>query len=144
MTHRAETILAAVETALTGLATTGANVERGRAYAVPVLPALTISKGSDLASETDEILDPLARELLIDVDIHLNQTGNSETALNAIAAEVYAAMTVDYTLGLSYVFDCALVGDDAPEIEGSQDLPVARMRSTWRIVYEHSITSAET
>ena len=141
--HRAESILSAIETTLTGLSTTGANVQRGRVYAVGTAPGLSIFKESDIANDADAILDPLVRELTIGVDIHVNQTGNPETPLNAIAAEIYAALNVDYTLGLSYVIDCDLVGDDPPEIEGTQDLPVARMRSTWRIIYEHSRASAE-
>jgi hypothetical protein len=112
-------------------------------YAVGILPALTIYKGIDNAAEVDEILDPFMRELFFDVEIHINQAGNPETHLNAIAAEVYAALNLDYTLGLAYVFNCELIGDDAPEIEPSQDLPVARMRSTWRVTYEHSQASAE-
>lgn len=140
--HRSESILSAIETALTGLATTGANVARGRAYAVPLFPALTISKGSDSADD-DTVLPVLERDLSVFIDIHVNATGNSETALNAIAAEVFAALRADPTLGLSYVYDCALVGEDEPEIEGGQDLPVARMRSTWLVIYEHSTGSAE-
>ena len=141
--HLAESILSAFELALTGLSTTGANVARGRAYAVPIFPALSIFKGSDVASDREDILDVIVREMLINVDIHIQATGNPETTLNAIAAEVFAAVNLDYTLGLNYVFDCALVGDDEPEIDGSQDLPVARMRTSYLITYEHSKISAE-
>ena len=141
--HLAESILSAFELALTGLSTTGANVARGRAYAVPIFPALSIFKGSDVASDREDTLDVIVREMLVNVDIHIQATGNPETALNAIAAEVFAAVNLDYTLGLNYVFDCALVGDDEPEIEGSQDLPVARMRTSYLITYEHSKISAE-
>jgi hypothetical protein len=141
--HRAESILSAIETTLNGLTTTGANVARARVYAVDSFPSLSIYKGNDLAAESDEMLDPLMRNLFFDVEIHINQSGNPETHLNAIAAEVYAALNLDYTLGLGYVFSCEIVGDDAPEIEGAQDLPVARMRSAWRVIYEHSTESAE-
>lgn len=141
MTHRAESILAGVQTNLTGLATTGANIKRGRVWPTDVRPALSIFKGEDRAS--DELIDPLERELEIEVHIHTKQTGNPETYLNAIAAEVFAAMTADITQGLAYVFNTELAADSAPEIDDAQDLPVARMVSTWLITYEHSPMSTE-
>ena len=141
--HRAESILSVLETTLGGLATTGANVARGRVWPVENSPSITIYKDSDLASENQEVLDTLVRELNFNVEIHLTAPGNPETTLNQIAAEIYAVLNVDITLGLSYVFDCALVGDSAPEIEASQDLPVARMVSAWVVLYEHSKGSAE-
>lgn len=141
MTHRAESILAAVQTNLTGLATTGANIKRGRVWPTDVRPALSIFKGEDSAG--DDSLDPLDRELSIEIHIHTKQTGNPETHLNSIAAEVFAAMTADISQGLAYVFNTELEGDSAPEIEDAQDLPVARMVSTWVVTYEHSATSTE-
>lgn len=141
--HRAESILSAVETALTGLLTTGANVARGRAYAVPILPAISIFKGSDQSSENQTLLGSVMREMTVNLDIHVQGTGNPETELNQIAAEIYAALVLDHQQGLAYVYDSDIVGDDEPEIEGTQDLPIARMRSTWLILYEHSLASAE-
>jgi hypothetical protein len=141
--HRAETILETIKTNLTGLATTGANVARGRVWPVDALPALSIYKGSDEASVDEPPLDTLVRELDLSIHIHTSQTGNPETHLNAIAAEVFAALTADPTQGLGYVFTTELVADAEPEIVDSQDLPVGRMVSAWRIVYEHSKTDAE-
>jgi hypothetical protein len=141
--HRAESILNAFTTALIGLSTTDANVVRGRIWAVEFSPSLTIYKGADVASENSDVLDTLARDLSISVEIHVNATGNPESALNQIAAEVYAAINADVTLGLDYVYDCIFFGDDAPEMEPSQDLPVARMISQWVVEYDHSKGSAE-
>ena len=49
MAHKAETIMAAVETLLTGLTTTGARVERNRVDELTDadLPGLTINMGAD-------------------------------------------------------------------------------------------------
>jgi len=143
MTHRAETILDAIATTLTGLTTTGTNVTRGRVYPVTAEPALSIFKGDDDATESEEIIGETVRELNVIIQAHLQALGNPETVLNQIAAEVYAAMRLDITLGLAYVFDTRIVGDAAPEIEDSQDLPTARMSSTWLIIYSHSDASAE-
>lgn len=145
MPHRAETILDTVTTLLTGLATTGTNVYRARVYPVDAFPAITVEKGEDIAREAeDAVLDTVLREMVLRVVMHVNQNTNVETTLHQVAAEVYAALAADATLGLSYVFDCDIIGDDAPEIEDSQDLPVARLVSNWAIFYEHSKTSAET
>ena len=143
MTHRAETILDTIDTLLTGLATTGTNVERARTWASHTNPALTISKGADQSASIDECLDSQVRELFVNVTMHTQQTGNQETALNAIAAEVYAAMLADESLGLAFVFDTFLMGDTEPDISDSQDLPVGMMTSEFRILYEHSSGSAE-
>jgi len=143
MTHRAESILDAMTTAVTGLATTGTNVERGRVWPVATLPALTVAKGADIASDGEDILPTLVREMTVSITAHITQLGNPETALHAIAAELFAAIRANPTLGLAYVFDCELIGDDAPEISDSHDLPVAAMVSNWRVLYEHSKSDAE-
>ena len=139
--HRAESILDAVTTNLTGLVTTGSQVARGRVWPAPGFPALSIFKGDDLA--TAEPLDEEERDLSVSVVALVQATGNPETTLNQIAAEVFAALMADRTQGLAYVFDTALVGDEAPEIEDSQDLPIGRMEMIYTIRYEHSKTSAE-
>lgn len=144
MTHRAESILDAVETALTGLTTTGSNVTRGRVWPIDTLPALTIAKGVDQAHDDDESLETLIREMTVSVVCSIQQSGNPETNLNAIAAEVYAALRADPTLGLAYVYDTSLIGDDEIETDDTQDIRVARMVSTWRVVYDHSKADAET
>lgn len=143
MTHRAESILDAFETVLTGLPATGNNIARARVWPVPTLPAITIYKGVDSASDTDDILPSIVREMVVNIEIHISDQGNPESALHQVASEIYGAIRADYTLGLSYVFDCSIVGDQAPEIEDSQDLPVARMVSEWRVLYEHSKTDTE-
>lgn len=142
MTHRAETILETLETVLTGLSTTGARVKRGRVWNVPAVPALTIRKGADVVS-ADPSLETELRDLDVIIEIHTKQTGNPETALNAIAAEVYAALGADHTLGFDWVFSVELVGDDAPEDDDGKELPAGRLASNWRIQYEHSYVSAE-
>lgn len=143
MTHRAESILDALTVAVTGLTTTGANVARGRTYPVSVRPALSVFKGEDNVSEAEIELPTVLREMRVSVAIHVHETGNLETALNAIAAEVFAALKSNRTLGLSYVYDTDLIGDDEPEIDDSLDLPTGRMVSNWQVVYEHSEASAE-
>ena len=143
MTHRAETILNTIEGLLTGLATTGANVQRARVWPVDSLPALSIYKSDDLRSIEDALDNELTRELTVNINIHVKQTGNVETVLNQVAAEIFAAMSVDKTLGLAYVFNALLIGETEPLIEDSQDTPNAQMVSGWLVTYQHSDVSAE-
>ncbi|WP_299077929.1 hypothetical protein [uncultured Paraglaciecola sp.] len=144
MTNRAETIMAAIAPLLTGLTTTGANVQRSRAWPVDALPALTIQQGSNTVNEgEDEVFGAILRTLEFSVISQIKGISLLETQLNQIAAEVYAALTADRKLGLAYVFDVRLVGDSEPELEAEQDEPTARQTMTWRVVYEHSETSTE-
>ena len=142
MTHRSESILSAVNTALTGLATTGANVQRFRAWPVTTLPALTILKGGDQVANGDSGMDVITREMIITIRAAVKGAGVLETSLNQIAAEIFAALKADYTLGLAYVYDLALLSESEPAID-EQDEPVAYQDSMYQITYEHSETSAE-
>ena len=143
MAARVETILAAVTTALTGLTTTGANVQRARAWPVSALPALTVSQGENAVLAEDAQLDIITRQLQFSVVAQIKAITNLETSLNQISSEVYAALVADRSLGLAYVFDLTLVGDSAAEIEAEQDEPTARQVMTWALIYEHSKTSTE-
>ena len=144
MTHLAETILDTVETLLTGLATTGTNVKRARVWPVDTLPAISIFKSDDIRSDQDSLDDGfLVREMIVNITIHVRTADNLETVLNQVAAEIFAAMSADKTLGISAVFDTQLIGENEPLIEDTQDLPVASMVSGWLITYQHTSGSAE-
>lgn len=146
MTHRAETILEAVKTKLTGLSTTGSRVERGRVYPVETAPALTISMGADstLGEGGSNNMAFVDRELQIIVRAHVkNAATNIETLLNAIKSEVYAAIMADPTLGQSFVVDTFLVGDSAPDASADSNKPTATVDMQWNCIYRHSFTSTE-
>ncbi len=66
MTHRAESILDAIETAVTGLTTTGANVKRGIVWPVNAFPAIRVIKRADLA-DGDSVVDVLQRTMTVDL-----------------------------------------------------------------------------
>ncbi len=142
--HRRETILQTVLTLLTGLATTGSNVKRARAYKPDVLPALSIAQGPDVLSPEHAYLGDIMRQLTVRIAAHVQDTTNLETELNQISAEVYAALTADRSLGLDYVFDLNIESDSDPEIEGGEtQQPVGRLVMEYNLIYEHSDTSAE-
>lgn len=143
MTHRAESIMQAVTTAVTGLATTGANVTRGRAYPVAALPALSVFQAEESILGDIQSSTRVTRELIINIEIHVQATTQLETIINAIRAEVYAALMADRTQGLAYVIDTQWQDDSQPEIDGENETPVARVLMRWAITYQHSLTSAE-
>lgn len=142
MTHRAESILAAVTTQVTGLATTGSNVVRGRVYPTGAAAALSVDMGDESppAALNMQFQDAL---LTVEITAHVKTaSGGLDTALNQIAAEVYAAIFDDRTLGLAYVIDTRWQGRDRPERD-QLEKPAAEQ--TLRIVvhYRHSATSTE-
>lgn len=141
MTHKAETILNNVESVLTGLTTTGTNVQRARAWPVSQVPALSIYMASD---ERDEDLTSgvIKRVLNIDIVAYVRAVGNLETTLNQIKTEVFAAITADITLSGAAI-NAELVIDERPVIEAEQEEPTAIMVMSWRVQYRHSATSTE-
>lgn len=143
MTHRSETILETVKTRLTGLATTGSRVERARIWAVEECPAIAIDKGDDLPRDDARGFSHQDRQLDFVVTAFVKATGNPESALAQIAAEVYAALFADVTQGLAYVMDTHWIGDAQPEFSTETETRTASMRMSYRIWYRHSITTTE-
>ncbi len=143
MAHRAESIMAAVTTLLTGLTTTGSRVKRSRAWTVDTLPALTIMQGDNDVENVDAELGLVTRTLELLITSHVKSTDTLETKLNLIATEVFTALRADETLGLAYVFDIVPEGDSAPEIDSDLEKPSATQILNWAVLYEHSETSTE-
>jgi hypothetical protein len=139
--HRAETILNAIETALTGLTTTGANVERGRVYSVDITPSLSIEMGNDEAILTN--FSKQDRALDVVITSYTKSTANTETQSNAIRAEVYAALMNDRTLGLSFVSNIFLENDLSPQLSGEGGERISTQALNYIVNYRHSLTNAE-
>lgn len=142
MTHRAESIMAAVETAITGLTTTGARVVRARVRTVENAPALSLEQGADDVNPELSNYPKLARELNVKVIAHVKDNDTADTNLNLIREEVFSAMMADRTLGLAYVVDVDLIGDDEPEFTGDSDQIVGRQQMNFVVKYRHSWTDA--
>lgn len=106
MTHRAEQVMDAVVTAVTGLTTTGANVFRGREHGERMdgnLPALLIHLGPDTPDEEESSFPRLYSELTVAIEAVLAAGADYEATLLKIREEVTVALRSDYTLGLSFV-----------------------------------------
>lgn len=144
MTHRAESILAAITTAVTGLTSSGTNVVRGRvnAFDVNVTHGLTVS----MADENPPIDRNLAYQdeaLNVAITAHVKAAdGQLDTELNKVAAEVYTAMFVDYKFGLDYVINTTWEGR-TPPLRTQGEKPTAEQDLNFQITYRHSYGSPE-
>lgn len=120
--HRAEQIMSAIETLLTGLTTTGSNVKRDRVYSWDTanLPALSIFQGDDTPipyADRNYFQDDF--ELTVHIEMHAENADTIpiSTTLNQIRKEVIIAIQADYTLGLSFVIDTEEQIASQPQIE---------------------------
>jgi hypothetical protein len=142
VTHRAEQIMAAVQTTVTGLTTTGTRVDRGRAEEFPVenTPSLRVHMGNDT------IVDPWTQALVdsdleVFVDAHAySVASNIETLLNLIREEVTKGLLLNDTLGLAFVQTIYEMGADRPELQGDLAKPAGRMTINFRVRYRRSRT----
>lgn len=136
---RAENIIAAIVTAVTGLTTTGANVFRGRVYELPEtsLPCLCVYLGfdnprSDGGSSSWVYIDS---DLTINIEAVVKDSSvQVDTTLNQIRYEVGQALQDDVTQGLSYVMNTT-EGAAGVSLDGGGDETVGRMRMEWTILY---------
>jgi len=102
---RTEDILGAIVTTLTGLTTTGGNVQREQDYDIEQadLPRIIITQGEDVVQNN------LAQSYIdwqLTVDIDLLARGNKDdvvTVLNTMRGEIHAALMLDYQLGLGNI-----------------------------------------
>lgn len=137
--HRAENIVVEVVDRLTGLATTGSNIFRGRVHelAEEELPGLCVYQGpdnprSDGGSSSWIFIDS---DLVINVEaIVKDSAAQVETMLNQIRYELTQALQQDVTQGFSYVHNTT-ESTSSIEINGSGDKIVGRLRMEWVVNY---------
>lgn len=135
--HRADDIISAVLTAVTGLATTGANAFRGRTYELPEssLPCVCVYQGGDFPLTNTSPWTFIDSELSIVVEaIVKDSSAQAETTLNQIRYEVSEALQGDVTLGLSFVMNTT-EGSATITLDGSTNEIVGRMRMEWVVLY---------
>lgn len=140
--HRAESILEAVKTTLTGLTTTGTNVERSRVYPPDSLPALSINKGKDEREPNPSTMGTVESNIEIKIVVYVKSEAFT-TDLNQICAEVYAAMMASNRLGLAYVEKLRWIEDSEPESSGESETITTQCVITFEVGYTHALTSKE-
>ena len=139
--HRAEDVIAKVETLVTGLATTGSNVERGRFYpfAEDVAAGLTVRQGQ-FTPVGDGNVAYQDGDLEVIVTAHAKGADDTvESTINQIAKEVYVALLASHTLGLAYVHQIEWRGNDEPQL-GAAEQPVVSMDMRFAVQLRHSYT----
>jgi hypothetical protein len=144
--HRAEQIMAAVVTALSGLTTTGANVERGRVYPLDanVSNALSVYQGAEtVLTQSYQHVDA---ELRINIETHVRApTVTLEGRLNQIRKEVtIALLSVHPPLNLAFCLDLREGDADQPELNGDGDRRTGSQRLEWIVTYRRSRTDPST
>lgn len=137
MTHKAEQIMQAVITTLTGLTTTGARVYRARAYAIPKADAdaLAIFQGSDELQEGSMFFR--VRSLLtVNIEaVAREATAQIDETLNAIRKEVASAIGASTNLGLAFEIGALEIQAEQPEVNEIGDRPEGKMRIVLGINY---------
>lgn len=140
--HRAEQILAAVQTKVTGLTTTASRVDRGRGDDIPAeaTPALRVAMGADTVLDgwSPQLIEC---ELEVSVFAHAYDSAtNIETLLNLMRKEVTVALTADYTLGLAFVSGLTESGAQKPDIGSDAAKPSGRLEMQFKVQYQRSRT----
>lgn len=140
MTLKVEQIVAAVQTTVTGLTTTGAQVDRGRADDIPseLMPCLRVAMGDD---KLEDPYLPALIDAVLDVSVfaHAHDSAtNIETLLNKIRGEVTVALLANRTLGLGFVIGIFEVGARKPELAGDLAKPAGRMEIQFQVRYRRS------
>lgn len=142
MPHKAKTLLNAVAAAVTGLATTGANVEKTRGYPKASAPALTVRMGS--IDPTQELSNAFI-DNNVDIETLYHVSGSAldlDDQILDIDEEVYAAIMADRTMsGAAIDTDpLGLTFDSQAEAE----TPTATGIRRWRFKLRHSSTDTTT
>ena len=140
MTHRAETIMQAVVTTMTGLTTTESRVKRARAYALPKADdnALAIFQGSDVVQD-DSTFHRIQSLLTVNIEaVTREATAQIDETLNLIRKEVMTAIGASTNLGLAFEIGALELQADQPEISDDGDRPEGRMRIVLGIQYMRS------
>jgi len=143
---RAEQIIAAIKTAVTGLTTTGTRVQRGQVYnhEETKLPALGVVMGADepVSEYQNEFIDwALTVRIEASANIesdYITQDSLIDQALNQIRKEVYVAVMADHTQGLAFVIDTDPGPASEPVLSGDGALPIGSQAIEFIITYRTS------
>ena len=136
MAHVRKLIRDNIETTLTGLATTGANVYQTRVYPIAEdrLPGLAIYTSSE-ATEYATLTPPRTqlRTLSVSVDVYAKAVTAYDDLLDAACVEIEDALYTDRTRG-GNAKDTRIIAFDS-DFSGDGDQPVARATLTVEVDY---------
>jgi hypothetical protein len=144
--HRAEQILAAVETAL--LVDGTFEVLRAPVDALSgtlqQIPAACIFTGESPPVDDDgfSVMGSLRSEMTGYVDVwdQADRSTNIETKLNDLRKKTHIALMMTARLGLSFVIDFRPIGADEPELSTDGEALTGKQRTLWIAEYNSSVT----
>jgi len=136
MSHVRQQIREAAATAITGLATTGANVFQSRVYPVtnsklPCLLIASIDEGSGYASLGYPRL--MIRQLTLSIKAVAKATANLDDTLDRICLEAEIALAANVPLG-GIAKNLSLTGTHI-ELDGDAETPVGVATMLWQADY---------
>lgn len=127
--HVRQQVLAAIQTAVTGLGLTGSNVFLSRVSPLQTreLPALIIRAGDDvLAGRSAGAPRLMERQFQIDVEVYVRATDGLDAAINAVLAQVEPVLAMPVVLAGVKVITLTRI-DRPQEAQGEQQLAVCVM-----------------
>lgn len=134
MAHVEQQVLAAIKTALTGLATTSASVHldwpKGRELPASAVPCLRIS---DAGTEINQATVSYPRGQDRALDIVIEGVANSAAQARQIMAEVETKLAADIGLG-GLLKDLHLVAVQPTEVDGDGGKPLSGKAMMWRAI----------
>lgn len=148
--HKAEQILAAVETALDAngtFATLRAPVD-ALSGQLQQIPAACIFMGEEIPRGDNgfEVIGSYRAVMTIYVDVwdEGDRYTNIETKLNELRKKVHIALMETAQLGLSFVMNFAPFGADEPELATDGEAISGKQRTIWIAEYSTDVTNPST
>lgn len=140
MTHRVETVMQAVVTAVTGLTLTGANVERGDPYTTESskLPCLHVAMGPE-NKQTEYAHGEADWDLEVNITGTVRAVSNYEQTLNDIREDVHIALRAAPQLGETFVIDTMEADPDELVSDDNAEQVTVSQTWNWIVKYRRSI-----
>ena len=144
MTHRVETVMAAVVTTVTGLTTTADNINRGNPYVIEAskLPCLHVEMGPENKFQ-EHVNGEVDWDLEVKITATVRQNENYEQLINTIREEVHIALRTDPTLGEAFIIDTDEAEPDRYEVNAAEK-PTASQGLNWMVRYRRNINNPGT
>ncbi len=119
-----------IETLITGLTTTGANVSTSRVSTHVALPSLVIVSSDEELYDVEDGYN--IRRYLVDIEARVDGADTDDT-LDLIDSEVFDVLEASKLSGEA--MDTRWVTNSKPELSGEGDTPIGLMILTYEVIY---------
>jgi len=136
--HKANQILAAIKSKLTGLLTTGQNIYQSRVYAIESLPAINLKMGADRPESIHNTQSDNELTILVEMFVKSDEP-NIDSILLAIRKEIQIALMADETQGLPFVLITLPNGMSSPDVSADEQ-PTAFATVEYKVIYRSLLT----